>query len=160
MALNFPSSPSVGQTYPDPPVGGLPVYTWDGLAWTVMSQPANLLAGVQFIIDGGGVTILTGLKGYIEVPFTCTIKRWTLLADVTGSIVVDIWKDVYANFPPVVGDVITASAKPTISSAQKGQSNVLTGWTTAIGAGDILAINVNSITSITKCTLSLQVAKN
>jgi hypothetical protein len=32
--LNFPSSPTVGQKYPEPPVVGQPVYSWDGEKWT------------------------------------------------------------------------------------------------------------------------------
>ena len=114
---------------------------------------------IQYVIDGGGATITTGLKGYLEIPFACVIDRWTLLADQSGSIVVDIWKDTYANAPPVVGDVITASAKPTISGAAKAQSSTLTGWTTAIAAGDILAFNVNSVATIQRVTLSLRVRK-
>jgi len=112
---------------------------------------------ITMITDGGGVVITTGLKGYLEIPFACTITGWTLLADVSGSIVVDLWKDTYANYPPVVGDVITASAKPTITTAIKNQSTTLTGWTTSIAAGDILAFNVNSVTTITKITLSVKV---
>lgn len=131
---------------------------------TLYKAPASEVANVSYstityVIDGGGATITTGLKGYLEIPFACTIDRWTLLADQSGSIVVDIWKDSYANAPPVVGDVITASAKPTISSATKGQSSTLTGWTTTIAAGDILAFNVNSVTSIQRVTLSLRVRK-
>ena len=34
MALNFPSSPTVGDKYPQPPVVGQPVYAWDGEKWT------------------------------------------------------------------------------------------------------------------------------
>lgn len=112
---------------------------------------------ITFIIDGGGATITTGLKGYLEIPFACTIQQWTLLADQSGSIVVDLWKDTYANYPPVVGDVITASAKPTITTATKGQSSTLTGWTTAIAAGDILAFNVNSVTTCQRVTISIKV---
>lgn len=114
---------------------------------------------ITYVIDGGGATITTGLKGYLEIPFACTIDRWTLLADQSGSIVVDIWKDTYANAPPVVGDVITASAKPTISSATKAQSSTLTGWTATITAGDVLGFNVNSVTGIQRVTLSLRVRK-
>jgi hypothetical protein len=33
-ALNFPASPTAGQTFPSPPVSGMPVYTWDGEKWT------------------------------------------------------------------------------------------------------------------------------
>ena len=121
--------------------------------------PGFLDAVINFIIDGGGQVISTGLKGFVEVPAAMTINRWTLLADVSGSIVVDVWKDTYANAPPTVADVITASAKPTISSAQKNQSATLTGWTTTLNAGDILAFNVNSVTSITRCTISLKCTK-
>jgi hypothetical protein len=36
MALDFPSAPTVGQKYPQPPVSGMPVYTWDGEKWTTI----------------------------------------------------------------------------------------------------------------------------
>lgn len=114
---------------------------------------------ITFIIDGGGVAITTGEKGHLEIPFGCTINQVTMMADQSGSIVVDIWKDTYANFPPADGDSITASAPPTLSTAQKNQDTTLTGWTTAIAAGDILAFNVDSCTTITRVTISLKVTK-
>jgi hypothetical protein len=117
------------------------------------------IATLTYVIDGGGSTITTGLKGFLEVPFACTITRATLLADQSGSIVVDVWKDTYANFPPTNADSIAASAKPTITTAVKSQDATLTGWTTAIGAGDVLAFNVDSVTSIQRATLSLRVTK-
>lgn len=115
---------------------------------------------ITFIIDGGGVAITTGIKGDLTIPFACTINEWTLLADQSGSIVVDIWKDTYANYPPTVADTITASAKPTITTATKGQSSTLTGWTTAIAAGDTLRFNVDSITTCQRVTLSLKVTRS
>ena len=115
------------------------------------------IASITMVIDGGASVITTGLKGFLEVPFACTIQAVTLLADVSGSIVIDIWKDIYANYPPVVGDSITAAAKPTISGAVKSQNLTLTGWNTAIVAGDILGFNVDSVATIKKVTLSLKV---
>lgn len=117
------------------------------------------IGSIQFIIDGGGSAITTGVKAYIEVPFACTITQVTLLADQSGSIVVDIWKDTYANYPPVDADSITASAPPTISAATKSQDATLTGWTTTIAAGDILGFNVDSAATVTLVTLSLKVKK-
>lgn len=114
---------------------------------------------VTYVIDGGGSTITTGIKGDLTIPFACTINEWTLLADQSGSVVVDIWKDTYANYPPTVADTITASAKPTISTATKGQSSTLTGWTTSITAGDTLRFNVDSITTCQRVTLSLKVTR-
>lgn len=116
-------------------------------------------AVIAFIIDGGGSVITTGQKGHLEIPFACVIQRVTTLADQSGSIVVDIWKDTYANFPPTVADTITASAKPTLATAQKAQDATLTGWTTTIAAGDILAYNVDSITTCTRVVISLKVRK-
>ncbi len=117
------------------------------------------IISLSFIIDGGGSAILTGVKGDFEIPFGCTINRATLLADQSGSIVVDIWKDTYANYPPTVADTITAAAKPTISATTKAQDSTLTGWTTSIAAGDTLRFNVDSCTTITRCLVSLKVTK-
>jgi hypothetical protein len=60
--------------------------------------------------DTGVSAITTGIKGDVVVDFACAINSVTLLADQSGSIVVNLCKDSYANFPPVVGDKITASA--------------------------------------------------
>lgn len=114
---------------------------------------------VTFIIDGGGSVITTGVKGDIYFDFGCTINQVTLLADQSGSIVIDIWKDTYANYPPTVADTITASAKPTLSSAAKSQDSTLTGWTTSISAGQSLRFNVDSITTCTRVAIILKVTR-
>lgn len=116
-------------------------------------------AGVNFIIDGGESAITTGVKGDVEMPFAGVITAARLFADQTGSIVIDIFKDTFANFPPTVADTITASAKPTISSGVKDEDATLTGWTTTFAKGDILRFNVDSITTIERCTVSLSVRK-
>jgi hypothetical protein len=111
---------------------------------------------ITFVIDGGGSVIATGVKGYIEAPFSGTLLSATLLADVSGSAVVDIWKDTYANYPPVDADSITSSTPPTLSSAIKSQNTTLTSWTTSLTKGDILGFNVDSATTVTKLTVSLR----
>lgn len=116
-------------------------------------------AAIEFIINGGGDAITTGQKGYFRVPFNCTILRATLLSDQSGSIVVDIWKNTYANFPPTDEDSITASASPTLSSTQKSEDDTLVGWTTDIMASDILAFNVDSIETVERVTLSLKIQR-
>lgn len=118
---------------------------------------AQVTKGIGLLIDGGGSTITTGIKADISVPFACTITGVRLLADQSGSIVVDVWKDTYANYPPVVGDSIAASAKPTISAALKSDDTTLTGWTTSISAGDTLRFNVDSVTTLTRVNLTLTV---
>ncbi len=114
---------------------------------------------ITFIINGNGSTITTGVKGYVPIDFDCTINQMTMVADQSGSIVVDVWKDVYANYPPTDADSITASAVPTISTALKAKDATLTGWTTSITAGDVLGFNVDSVTTHTFVTIVLKVTK-
>ena len=116
-------------------------------------------SGLQFFIDGAGSEISTGTAGWIEVPFDCTINEVILLADQTGSIVIDVWKDSFANYPPTNADSIAASAIPTISSAIKSQDSTLTAWTVNLNKGDILYFNVDSVTTIERCLISLKVDK-
>ena len=117
------------------------------------------VCALTFVIDGGGAAIIAGEKGHIEVPYACTITKATSLADQSGSIVVDIWKDSYANFLPTDADTITSATPPTITTATKAQDSTLTSWTTSITAGDILAFNVDSCTTITRVTISLTVER-
>jgi hypothetical protein len=113
---------------------------------------------IEFVFDGGGATLTPGVKGFLEVPFGCTIKRWTLVAAQVGSIVIDVWADSYANFPPTAGDSICGSDRPTLAGTQKGQGTTLTGWTVDLAEGMILAFNIVSA-SVQSATLSLKVAK-
>ena len=125
--------------------------------YSALAHTHTTTRAIEFIIDGGGATITTGVKGDLEIPYAATITAARLFADQSGSIVVNVWKDTYANFAPTVADKITASAPPTISSASKSQDTTLTGWTTSISAGDILRFNVDSVTTIQRVTLSLTV---
>lgn len=123
----------------------------------VLSTPQRTRS-ITFVIDGGGSTITTGIKGDLEVPFACTITAATLLADQSGAIVIDIWKDTYANYPPIDGDSITSATPPTITaSGVKSQDTTLSSWITSVAAGDTLRFNVDSVTSIQRVTLSLKV---
>lgn len=116
-------------------------------------------SAIAVTLDGAGSAITTGIKGYLLVPFDGIISEVTLLADQSGSIVVDIWKDVYANYPPTDADSITSATPPTISSALKAQDTTLTGWTTTLTAGDVLGFNVDSITTVTRVHVILKVIK-
>lgn len=122
-------------------------------------QSVSIYTNLLFAIDGLGAQISTGIKGDLSIDFAGTINQVTMLADVSGSIVVDIWKDTYANFPPTVADTITAAAKPTITTATKSQDTTLTGWIKTIVAGNVLRFNVDSCTTITRLLMILKVTK-
>ena len=123
------------------------------------SEDTTEQSAVVFIIDGGGAEIATGEKGHIRMPFDGEILSASLLADQSGSIVVDIWKDTLANFPPTNADSITASAPPTLSTDTDSEDTTLTGWTKTFAEGDVLAFNVDSVTDIERVTLTLVIRR-
>jgi hypothetical protein len=131
--------------------------TWQ-TAWMLLAG-GQQVSSLQAVMDGGPYILETGIKGFMHVPFPCTIIEATLLANITGNLVVDIWKDTYGNFPPTVADTITASAKPTLSSAIKTTDTTLTGWSKNLATGDVLAFNIDSVTLISKATLALRVTR-
>lgn len=118
-------------------------------------------ANIGVMLFNNGSVLATGLaSGSLQVDFNCTILQVTLLAqEASGSIVVDLWKDTYANYPPTVADTITASAKPTITTSNKYQDATLTGWTTSITAGDSIRVNIDSVTTLTNVAVILKVRK-
>lgn len=123
------------------------------------ARKVDLGAAIEFVIDGGEAVIAIGQKGHLRLPFAGTIVSVAVLADRVGSIVVDIWKDTITNFPPTNADSITASAPPTLSSDDASLDAVLTGWTKTFAVGDILAFNVDSCTTIQRCTIVLFVTR-
>ena len=118
-------------------------------------------SAIEFVIDGGGAVITTGIKSGLEVPYDCDIVAATLVSvdNTSGSIVVNVWKKAYADLPGTVADKITASAPPTITTSTKATDTTLTGWTKSLSKGDWLYVNVDSCTSIKLATLSLKVIR-
>ena len=118
---------------------------------------SDLVAAIPFIIDGGGLVLLTGIQGYIQVPFNCQITSVSMLADQVGSITVGIAKGTYSAFPTV--SIIVGASPPTITAGVKTFDNTLVGWSPNITAGDILAFSINSIATITRVTVTLNVKR-
>ena len=136
-------------------------YTFDANVATTGTFTKNgndvTVGTVTYVIDGGGSTITTGSKGFLQIPFACTVNNWTIVADQSGSIVVDVKRATYSGFPTTSS--IAGSEKPTLSSVQKNQDLSLSTWTTSIAAGDILEFNVDSVTTVQRVTLALQVTR-
>jgi hypothetical protein len=102
-------------------------------------------------LDGQGATISTGSKGFVTIPYDCTITNWYVVADASGSIQFDIKRS--------GSSIIGAGNKPALVSAQSSNAAV-SGWTsTAVSAGDIIEWNVDNATTVTLVTLTLKVTK-
>lgn len=132
----------------------------------VVAVKTNLkTANVSGILGGSGTPIASGTKIYVTVDYNCTIQQVTCLADQTGSVALDIWECPYAQFDagsthPVIGDKITGSSPPSISSSTKYQDATLTGWNTSIAANSVLAFVATGLaTNITQVSIALKVLK-
>ena len=121
---------------------------WSGLNGTLTAM---------FEKDFNGNVMVTGVMGDIFFDFACTILQATMLADQTGSAQVELWKAAYGSFPPNSGNKISASAPLNIVSTNKYQDATLTGWTTAISAGDCIRFNLNSVSAITRLAIALKI---
>jgi len=125
----------------------------------VQANIANTLANtrtVNFIIDGGGSELSTGSKGGVIIDRPFNIDQWTLLADQSGSVVVDVQTATYSDFPTNISSMVGGGTKPTLSTAQKNQSAPAS-WTSTTGAsGNVVVFNVDSVTTVTRVTVSLK----
>ena len=126
--------------------------------WEV-SGGGTVIHAVTATFDGAGAALVVGSKVRVRVPYAGTIKSVSLGADVSGSAVVDIWKDTHANYPPTVADTLIGGGgtKPTLSANDHGEDTTLTAWTVSISAGDWLVFNVDSCATITWLTVMLKV---
>jgi hypothetical protein len=117
----------------------------------------GIVVDKQMIIDGGGSVITTGIKGDFRMTHAATITEWNLFADVSGSIQIDLWKDAYGNYPPVDADSITGSQPISMSgvSYYAVSGTGISSWTKSLASGDIIRINVDSASTITRVTLVL-----
>jgi hypothetical protein len=112
------------------------------LSWDYDSKSVHFGAG------SGDAVISTGIVSgqFVRAQANYTIIGYWL-AETSGTpisttTVCDILKK--SSYQPVGTDSVCASAKPTLTATTNVYSTTLTGWTTAITAGDILGFEVES----------------
>jgi hypothetical protein len=116
----------------------------------------NNQGAIPFIIDGGGSAITPGNKGNLYIPFACFINAWEIIADQSGSIVVDILR---ANLAVPTVSIVGAGNKPTLT-AQQLAAAVPSGWTSvAFAVDDFIAFSVTSALTVTRVTVNLRILK-
>jgi hypothetical protein len=117
------------------------------------------VGALEIGIDGHGAVPQTGVRADLVIPYDLTITDWSIIADQSGSMQLDIWKSTLANYPPVDGGSITGSAPPALSNALTAASAALTGWSPALVKGDCLRINLDSVSTLTRATITLAFTK-
>jgi hypothetical protein len=109
--------------------------------WTRFDSFKTQTIGVT--VDGSGGVITAGIKGYVRVPYACTITSWSIITNVTGgTLSFDIWRA--NNAIPTVGTpLVGGGTKPNIGGQITSSAPV--GWTsTTLVANDVLAFNVEA----------------
>lgn len=124
---------------------------------------ASSLAGSPACIEvqiGNGVDVIsTGVACDVIVPYSMSIKKWTLISGVAGDISIDIWKDSYGNAPPTDADTIfdNPADQPILSAAAKSMLASAFGTRSeSVLKDSILRINVDSAATVTRVTLALE----
>lgn len=113
---------------------------------------------VGMTFDGGGSPPTAGSIGYVISQFSGTIDQWHMVADVSGSAVIDVWKA--AGTIPTDANRIAGTEKPTLSSQQLANDIALTTWSTlAVTAGDVIGFELESATTCTRVTCQVRVAE-
>lgn len=95
-----------------------------------------------FDFYNGGSALAAGQTRLITIPYACNITKWDLVADQSGSVIIDLYVDTYANWPPTNADSITASSTPALSSAQKNQDTDVTDWTELVPANSYILATI------------------
>jgi hypothetical protein len=120
---------------------------------------------INFIIDGGGSAITTGVKGDVFVHFNGVLRSWVVQGDQSGSIVVDVWGKKFADeSAPTDSDAMPGSgSEPTLSSETSALSTAPS-WNnmTITGSPTVpfhLRYNVDSISTCERVTVALAVQR-
>lgn len=109
----------------------------------------SLIRAPGITVDGGGSVLTVGSKGYLTVPYTGTIAKWYMAADVSGSVVIDVVRGGTS--------IVGAGNKPTLAG-DKAISASAADWTSnAITADDIIEFKVSSAATITRVNLVMKV---
>jgi hypothetical protein len=124
---------------------------------TYPPNPDNIGA-IAIPFGDGSTSISNNTYTLLPVDFSFIIKSVTIVADQTGSITIDILQQDYDDYLSTYTSICGGN-KPAISSSTKFSDSLLSNWTTAINLGSVLKFNVDSNSSITNCTITLQVIK-
>ncbi len=99
-------------------------------------------------------TVLPGDRLPVRVPYTLTLTGWSLLAESSCDLTLDVRRGTFATYP--VTTTIAGTQKPTLAAAQKAQSEAVDSWDTAIASDAILEIVIEAVTGLTTtATLTL-----
>jgi hypothetical protein len=123
-------------------------------SWSLDDGTYNVTA----IFDAVGAQIGTAQAFESRIPTTGTITGVSVIGDQDGSAVVGIAKCAYADYPGSLASIV-GSTPPTLATADTYDDTSLTGWTTAVTAGDCLRFTLSSISVFERLTVNLKIKR-
>lgn len=133
---------------------------------TIAASFSELTPVTLRVVSGTALTA-GAQNAFAQVDFAGTIVGWSLTADQSGSVSIDVWKAASSPPPaapaiPTSANKISATAGPSLSSAQSASQNAagLTGWTTAVSAYDVFGFNIASASTVTAITLQIWIQRS
>ena len=137
-------------------------YEWNGSAWAEFGSGGpgvtpRRVVGVTF--DGNGSPPTVGSVGYLVCPFAGSIDQWHIVANASGSAVVDVWK--VAGSIPTDANRIAGTEKPTLSAQQLASDVALSTWSTlSVAAGDVFGFELESVSTCTRLTVEVRISES
>jgi len=114
---------------------------------------------VGIAIDNGTSVITTGKKAHRIIPWDCEVIEWTISSADTGLIQWDVNWCTYTDWPSTAS--VGGSGLPGIglSPSAKNQDTSVNWAKTTFDAGNIIEFEVDSVTSLTNCILSVKIRR-
>jgi hypothetical protein len=120
----------------------------------------NNIADIEFVIGDGTSVLTLGTKGSLRIPWGGTINTWSLMADQSSSVTVDILR---ANNAVPITSMIGAGTKPALSAAQFAAPTAPSAWTSnAFVANDWITFSLtgSAPVNVTRLTVDLSMTKS
>lgn len=104
--------------------------------------------GFGYTFNGNGSALTAGATqiGYVTVPFACTISAWNITTDV-GTASIDVWKIATGTAHPTVSNTILSGGYLVNSGTSIHSTSTSLFTTTTVAANDILAFNLEAVSS-------------
>jgi hypothetical protein len=132
-------------------------YTFGAGAANALISGLALEVDVQVFIDGSGSAITNSTPNniiWITIPCAMTINTWSLAADQSGNITIDILRS-NAAFPSV--SIVGAGTKPSLAAVQTSLNNAPSGWTaTTFAKDDLVGFVTSGAATIQKLNVTLR----
>jgi hypothetical protein len=132
----------------------LPPNPGDDVFIIALATTADLTRTINYIIDSGSISMLTGNKGSITLDVSGIIESLVILSDQQGDLTLDIKKSNYTTFP--IFTSIVGGVYPQMTNSRKVRDDNLVGWDTTIVSGDILTFDVVAVNNINRFLVSLK----